>query len=106
MAAAQPELVPVNLTGPAEDRSDELTLKLDGVFDGASAWELRHRLEAVRSAHRVVLDFSRVREFYDFGVAVLAHGLAQRSPTPPVHFKGLRTHQLRLFKYFGVDADR
>ena len=80
-------------------------ISTDGVFDGASAWELRHALEAVHKGSKVVLDFTRVREFYDFGVAVLAYGLAQRSPAVPrVTLKGLRTHQLRMFRYFGVDA--
>lgn len=84
---------------------EALTIALDGVFDGASAWELRHTLEAIgHRPGRVVLDFSRVREFYDFGVAVLAHGLAEKNTSPDVHLTGLRTHQLRLFRYFGVEA--
>ena len=104
MAAAQPEPIP-NGASPSPENTDEVTFKLDGVFDGASAWELRHALEAVQKGSKVVLDFTRVREFYDFGVAVLAYGLAQRSPTVPrVTLKGLRTHQLRMFRYFGVDA--
>ena len=82
----------------------EVTFALDGVFDGASAWDLRHAIEAVETqATEVVLDFSRVREFYDFGVAVLAHALAQRGAgRPRVALRGLRTHQQRMFRYFGV----
>lgn len=88
---------------------EELTFRIDGVFDGASAWDLRHAIEQLgpRSVSAVVLDFTRVREFYDFGVAVLAYGLAQRSESlPRIVLRGLRTHQLRMFRYFGVDVDR
>jgi anti-anti-sigma regulatory factor len=107
MAAVQTDLLPA-VAPPAPDLAPgEITIRLDGVFDGASAWELRHTLDAVRQgAQNVVLDFSRVREFYDFGVAVLAHGLAQRGESPRVALKGLRQHQLRMFRYFGVDAER
>lgn len=87
---------------------EELIVRLEGVFDGASAWDLRRSLEQIRGSEvrRVVLDFSRVRDFYDFGVAVLAHGLAHGGALPRVILRGLRTHQLRLFRYFGVDTDQ
>lgn len=83
---------------------NDVTFAIGGVFDGASAWDLRHAIESVEcEASQVVLDFSRVREFYDFGVAVLAHALAERDAARPVvALKGLRTHQARMFRYFGV----
>lgn len=86
--------------------ANDVTFALAGVFDGASAWDLRHAIEAVEvEASQLVLDFSKVREFYDFGVAVLAHALAQRDARrPAVALKGLRTHQARMFQYFGVQA--
>lgn len=73
-----------------------------GVFDRASAFELRDRLER-EPAGDVVLDFSLVREFADLGVATLAHGLAWGDRR--VHLLGMRPHQLRIFRYFGVEAD-
>lgn len=82
-----------------------LTIRLDGTFDGATAWDLRRRLEDLGEScgERVVIDFSKVREFYDFGVAVLANGLLERSGAlPRVILRGLRTHQMRLLQYFGV----
>lgn len=90
----------------ARGNGDSVIFAVDGVFDGASAWDLRHAIEAVEtSAKEVVVDFTRVREFYDFGVAVLAHTLAQRPKhQPPVALRGLRTHQQRMFRYFGVEA--
>lgn len=86
--------------------ANDVTFALAGVFDGASAWDLRHAIESVEvDASQVVLDFSKVREFYDFGVAVLAHALSQRDAgRPAIALKGLRTHQARMFKYFGVSA--
>jgi anti-anti-sigma regulatory factor len=87
--------------------SSEVTIEVEGTFDGASAWKLRHALESVRvKTKRVVLDFSCVREFADFGISVLAYGLAERaSNLPKVSLRGLRTHQMRLLKYLGVEAE-
>jgi len=51
----------------------------------------------------VVLDFTRVKEFLDLGVAVLAPGLLDRDG-PRVSVRGLRQHQHRMFRYFGIDV--
>jgi hypothetical protein len=77
-------------------------IRVAGVFDRASAFELRDRLER-ETAIDVVLDFSLVREFADLGVATLAHGLA--GGERKLRLVGLRQHQLRIFRYFGVDVD-
>jgi anti-anti-sigma regulatory factor len=77
-------------------------IRVEGVFDRASAFELRDRLER-EPAGDVVLDFSLVREFADLGVATLAHGLAGGERR--LRLVGLRQHQLRIFRYFGVDVD-
>ncbi len=77
-------------------------LRIAGVFDRASAFELRDRLER-ELAHDLVLDFSLVQEFADLGVATLAHGLAGADRR--LHMRGLRQHQLRIFRYFGLDVD-
>ncbi len=78
-------------------------IRIAGVFDRASAFELRERVERVPSSD-LVLDFSLVREFGDLGVATLAHGLAGAEPRR-LHLRGLRQHQLRMFRYFGLDVD-
>ena len=110
MSAVQSEARPVraNELPPLPEESGDLTIEVNGVFDGASAWELRNTLDAAKQkSGRIVLDFSRVREFYDFGVSILAHALAQRpSYLPRVALRGLRTHQLRMLRYFGVDVDQ
>jgi hypothetical protein len=77
-------------------------IRLSGVFDRASACELTERLEG-EPGTEVVLDFSLVREFADLGVAALAHDLAGGGRR--LIMRGLRQHQLRIFRYFGVDVE-
>jgi anti-anti-sigma regulatory factor len=79
-----------------------LVIKVTGVFDRASAWSVRDRVER-EAAQEVLLDFSLVREFSDLGVAVLAHGLSGLRRR--VAFRGLRQHQLRIFRYCGVPVE-
>jgi anti-anti-sigma regulatory factor len=75
---------------------------LAGGFDRASAWALRERVER-ELVPEVLLDFTRVREFSDLGVAVLAHGLTGASRR--IRFRGLRQHELRIFRYCGVAVE-
>jgi anti-anti-sigma regulatory factor len=51
-----------------------LRLLLHGVFDGSSAWEVRHALAGADAA-RVIIDFSGVEEAWEFGAAVLSAGI-------------------------------
>jgi anti-anti-sigma regulatory factor len=77
-------------------------LRLSGVFDRDSVSALREEL-ARSPGEELVVDFSLVREFADLGVAALARDLAS-APARRLSLRGLRTHQLRLFRYFGVDV--
>jgi anti-anti-sigma regulatory factor len=77
--------------------------RLGGVFDRSGAWSLRDKIESEPAGAEVLLDFSLVRDFSDLGVAVLAHGLS--AGTHQVLFRGLRQHQLRIFRYCGVVVD-
>ena len=86
----------------SETEDGRTVIRVVGVFDRASAFELRDRLER-ESSRELVLDFSLVREFADLGVATLAHGLAGADRR--LHMRGLRQHQLRIFRYFGLDVD-
>ena len=72
-----------------------------GRFDGACAWELAGRVER-EALGELLLDFSQCGEFADYAVAVLANAVLGRKQ---VFFEGLRQHHIRLFKYFGVDAE-
>src|SRR5438874_1107004 len=80
-----------------------VTLQLYGTFDGPTAWSLRRSLET-EAAGEICIDFSQVREFYDLGVAILAHGFAE-ARRRRLLLRGLRRHQLRMFKYFGVEVE-
>ncbi len=79
------------------------TYRLSGRFEGACAWDLTGRL-AQEPLAEVLLDFSQVVDFVDYGLAVVANALLALDHKR-IHLQGLRQHQLRLFKYFGVDAD-
>ena len=74
-------------------------VRLSGVFDHASAFELEERLEREPDGE-LVLDFSSVRELADLGVAALAHGLAAGERR--LRLRGLRRRQIEIFRYFGV----
>jgi anti-anti-sigma regulatory factor len=82
----------------------EILIRVDGTFDARAAWDVRGRLGAIPATSSVVIDFSQVREFDDLGVAVMATGLAPGTG-PHVVVRGLRQHQHRMFRYFGVDLD-
>lgn len=85
-----------------ETEDGRTVLRLSGVFDRSSAVELRERLVSAKGAE-LVLDFSLVREFADLGVATLVNDLA--SAAGRLSLRGLRHHQLRMFRYFGLDVD-
>jgi hypothetical protein len=76
--------------------------RITGRFERSCAWDLTTRLRQ-EPLWEVVIDFSQVGEFVDSGVAVIASSLA--SSDRRVHLRGLRQHQERLFRYFGVDLD-
>jgi hypothetical protein len=74
--------------------------RIGGRFEGACAWDLSARLDQ-EPLLAVAIDFSRVTEFIDSAVAVLATSLA--ASNHQVRLLGLRQHQERLFRYFGVE---
>ena len=77
--------------------------RIAGRFEGACAWDLARRIEQEPLA-QLTLDFSQCGEFVDYGIAVLSNVLLSL-PHKQVRFAGLRQHQERLFKYFGVEAE-
>lgn len=84
-------------------RGGEVLIRVGGRFDRAAAWRLGERLRRLPPSACVVIDFSRVTEFRDAGVPVMASRLAARGGQVVV--RGLCQHQHRLFRYFGVDLD-
>jgi hypothetical protein len=81
----------------------QTVIRVSGTFDRTSAFELTRRVQGEPRDERVVLDFSLVCEFADLGVAALASGLAGGDRR--LQLRGLRQHQLRIFRYFGVDVE-
>jgi hypothetical protein len=74
-------------------------IQMEGTFDLPAAERVALALQAAPAGQEVRLDLTRVREFHDFSVAVLARALQGRR----VDVRGLRTHQLRLLRYLGVE---
>jgi hypothetical protein len=79
------------------------TYRLSGRFEGACAWDLARRLEQEPLAE-VLLDFSQVVDYVDYSIAIVASALLA-ADHKSVHLQGIRQHQLRMFKYFGVDPE-
>jgi anti-anti-sigma regulatory factor len=86
-----------------ESTGGHVFLRLSGRFDPSSALLLEREL-VKEEASEVILDFASVDELGDASLAVLSHVLRS------VHARslrvcGLRRHQERLLKYFGVELD-
>jgi hypothetical protein len=75
--------------------------RIVGKFENACAWDLSRRI-AQEPLGEMALDFSQVGDFVDYGIAVLASAMLEL-PEKTIRLQGLRQHQLRLFKYFGVE---
>lgn len=80
----------------------ERLVRLEGVFDGLAARRLEAMLVTADAGARFQIDLTQVREFHDFGIAVLGHALTRCRAH--VKLRGLRQHQWRVLRYFGVDA--
>ena len=76
-------------------------IRMEGIFDVAAARRLAHKLDDLRFTD-VRIDLTRVREFHDFGVALLAQSIAGRHA--PTAVLGLQEHHLRLLRYLGIDC--
>jgi anti-anti-sigma factor len=86
-------------------RRGEVVLELDGVFDVPAAKRLGEALERARRGEAIRIDLARVSFFEDFGLALLAQALGE-TRAGRVALRGLRLHQLRILRYFGLDPAR
>jgi hypothetical protein len=75
--------------------------RIVGKFESSCSWDLARRI-GQEPLGEMALDFSQVGDFVDYGIAVLASALLEL-PAKTIRLQGLRQHQLRLFKYFGVE---
>ncbi len=82
----------------------ELIIQVGGTFDGKAASRLAGWLGEVPSSDELVIDFTRVRDCQDFGLASVARNLAGRGTRLQV--RGLTRHQERMLRYFGVELDK
>jgi ABC-type transporter Mla MlaB component len=83
---------------PAQAAS--LVIRMDGAFDIDSVRAIQSRIEGLPGDAEVYVDLSRVREFHDRAVALLADVLSVVRAR--VSVRGLRQHQYRMLRYLGV----
>lgn len=83
-----------------EESSGKVVFHPRGTLDGQAARLLQGLIGDLDPDVAVEVDFSQVREFMDVSVGVLTRSLSGR----PVHLRGLRTHQERMFQYFGIST--
>jgi hypothetical protein len=88
-----------------EERRGAIRYVLEGVFHGQASFELLAALSG--ESGPVELDFSRVRQCFDFGLAALATELRRpQGPAVQVTLIGLGLHHRRLLSYFGLELPR
>jgi anti-anti-sigma regulatory factor len=77
-----------------------LVIRMDGAFDIESVQAIQSRIADLPGGAEVYVDLSRVREFHDRAVAMLADVLA--ATRARISVRGLRQHQYRMLRYLGV----
>src|SRR5690349_2759541 len=87
---------------PMQVETDASVIHVTGAFDGIRARRLEAVLAGATPGACLCIDLSQVREFHDFGVAVLAQAMMRCKAH--VTLLGLRRHQIRMLRYFGVDT--
>lgn len=83
---------------PAQPAS--LVIRMDGAFDIDSVQAIQSRIAGLPRDAEVYVDLSRVRDFHDRAVAMLADVLTVARAR--VSVRGLRQHQYRMLRYLGV----
>ena len=87
-----------------QDHRSPPVIRLEGTFDVPSARLVENSLKRMRAGERVRVDFTRVRDFHDFAIALLAQAV-KRPGAPDAKLEGLRLHQVRILRYFGVGPE-
>jgi anti-anti-sigma regulatory factor len=81
-------------------KAGSLVIRMDGAFDIESVQAIRSRIADLAGGDEVDVDLSRVRDFHDRAVAMLAEVLA--ATRARISVRGLRQHQYRMLRYLGV----
>jgi anti-anti-sigma regulatory factor len=89
----------------ARKSGSEILIKCEGVFDVPAARRLEKAISDASPGDAVRVDLTHVREFHDFGIAVLSQAL-KHGGAVRIALQGLRHHQARMLRYFGVDVAR
>jgi hypothetical protein len=87
------------MVNPVRGDGGETVIRIEGTFDRHAAARLARCLCELPPAEPLVLDFSRVEDFQDSGVAEVARELSGHNA---VAVRGLGRHQLRLLRYCGL----
>lgn len=75
-------------------------IRVEGVFDIEAARRVASQLDDATYSD-VRIDMTRVREFHDFAVALLAENIAGRKA--PTAVLGLHEHHRRLLRHLGIE---
>jgi anti-anti-sigma regulatory factor len=81
-------------------QSGSVVIRMDGAFDVESVQAIQSRIADLPGDAEVYVDLSRVRDFHDRAVAMLADVLS--AARARVSVRGLRQHQYRMLRYLGV----
>ncbi len=81
----------------------DCTIQLDGVFDRPAALRVEEAFRCVKPGGQLHLDLTRVREFHDVALAVLARIIAAASGQRiRLDVSGLRRRDERMLGYLGI----
>ena len=81
-----------------------VVLAVHGAFDGASAWALRHAMDAA-PARRYVVDLSNVVEACEFAAAVLASWWRERRRAVALTFRPGAPEHVRMLASYGLELE-
>jgi anti-anti-sigma regulatory factor len=79
------------------------SIELEGVFDLKAARRVEEALGRMEAGGTVEVDLTRVREFHDVGLAILAQSVRRSRDSIQVDVRGLRDRQHRLLRYLGIE---
>ncbi len=86
---------------PGEPHPDAI-VSVEGVLDGVAALRIEEALLRAAPGDRVLVDVTAVKEFHDFGVAVVGRALARCRAD--VRLRGLPRQLLHVLRLYGVDS--
>jgi anti-anti-sigma regulatory factor len=89
---------------PQHDVAEESVIRVEGTLDGFAARRVEVALNRADPGARLWIDLTQVREFHDFGIAVLGQALARCAAT--FRLRGLRREHVCVLRAFGIDTVR